>query len=80
MIVADAVRHALEPYVGGMVADTCVRATALKLGKTADDLGEADLPELENNIRRLLSPVAPPAAIDDALQSLERAAREGGLL
>ncbi len=80
MTVADAVRRALEPYVGPMVADTCVRATALKLGKTADDLGESDLPELESSIRKLLAPVAPPAAIDEAASALRRSVREGACL
>lgn len=77
MVIADAVRSALEPYVGPMVADTCVRATALKLGKTADELGTADLTELESNIRKLLGPVAPQAAIEEALDTLKRLAREG---
>jgi hypothetical protein len=63
---------ALSPYVGPMMADTCVRGTALSIGKTADELTDDDLPALESSMRRLLSPVAPAAVIDDLLAQLER--------
>jgi hypothetical protein len=63
---------ALSPYVGPMVADTCVRGTALSIGKTADELTDEDLPALESSMRRLLGPVAPATVIDDLLQQLER--------
>ncbi|MDP2233731.1 MAG: hypothetical protein Q8K89_08850 [Actinomycetota bacterium] len=65
---------ALEPFVGHMVADTCMRATALSLGKSSDELTASDLPTLENNIRRLLAPVAPRAAIDAILSDIRSAA------
>jgi hypothetical protein len=55
-----------------MMADTCVRGTALSIGKTADELTDDDLPALESSMRRLLSPVAPAAVIDDLLAQLER--------
>lgn len=61
----------LEPFVGPMAASTCVRATALALGKTADSLGPADLPALKDNIRRLLGPVAPAAVITQILADIE---------
>ncbi|HAL29598.1 MAG TPA: hypothetical protein DCP20_02635 [Coriobacteriia bacterium] len=63
---------ALSPYVGPMVADTCVRGTALSIGKTADELTDEDLPALESSMRRLLGPVAPATVIDDLLKQLER--------
>jgi len=63
---------ALSPYVGPMVADTCVRGTALSIGKTADELTDDDLPALESSMRRLLGPVASATVIDDLLQQLER--------
>lgn len=63
---------ALSAYVGDTVADTCVRGTALSLGKTADELSEADLPALESSVRRLLSPIAPSNVIDDLLTKIER--------
>ncbi len=63
---------ALRPYVGDTVADTCVRGTALSLGKTVDDLSDDDLPALESSIRRLLGPVAPANVIDGLLAQIER--------
>lgn len=62
----------LAPYVGEMVADTCIRATALSLGKMADDLGREDLEALAVNVRRLLAPVAPRDAIDGLISDIER--------
>lgn len=78
MQVCEAVSAALEPYVGAIVANTCVRATAISLGKTADDLDRSDLPELENRIRGLLAPVAAPAVIEDAIVTLRRTVEMGG--
>ncbi len=69
--VPDIIVRALSPYVGPMAADTCVRATALSLGKTRDTLTAADLPALETNIRRLLGPVAPSETIDRVLAEIE---------
>lgn len=71
--VTDCAKEALEPYVGAMVADTCLRATALTIGKTYADLGSVDLPTLEKSIRRLLAPVAPSAVIDSVLNEIRRA-------
>lgn len=68
----DSVVQTLAPYVGEMVADTCVRATALSLGKMTDELGRDDLEALEANVRRLLAPVAPKDAIDGLLSEIER--------
>jgi len=62
--IADVVMSILEPYVGRTVADTCVRATALSLGKTTDSLGRDDLPAVEDRVRRLLSPIAPTSTVD----------------
>lgn len=72
MGISQAVKDALEPYVGPIVADTCVRATALSLGKMSDELNPTDLPALESRIRQLLAPVAPTAAIEDALATIEK--------
>lgn len=63
--------EALNPFVGSYAASTCVRATALSIGKTSDDLTAADLPALEQNIRRLLGPVAPSAAINQILSDIK---------
>lgn len=68
----ESVVSVLEPYVGRMVADTCVRATALSIGKTSDALEAADFASLESNVRRLLGSVAPVATIDRILTEIER--------
>lgn len=70
-VLADVAIATLDPLVGATAASTCVRATALSIGKTADDLGPADLGALEGNIRRLLGPIAPAGVIDDILRQIE---------
>lgn len=74
MSLASSATEILEPYIGHTVADTCVRATALSLGKSSDTLTAEDLPQLTANIRRLLQPVAPAAAIEQLLIEIERSA------
>lgn len=66
----DIVLLALVPYVGQMVAETCIRATAISVGKMSDELSSSDLPALDNNVRRLLSPVAPSATISGILEQI----------
>ena len=70
--LSERVVAVLGPYVGDTVADTCVRATALSLGKTTDELTPADLPALEGSVRRLLGPIAPATVIDQLLAEIER--------
>lgn len=62
---------ALEPWVGRMAADTCVRATALSTGKDIDEFGAAEISALTANVRRLLAPIAPSAAVDDVVARIE---------
>ncbi len=69
--LSEAAMAVLDPLVGATAASTCVRGTALSLGKTAEDLGPDDLAALEANIKRLLGPVAPESVIDDALRQIE---------
>jgi hypothetical protein len=69
--LSEAAIAALDPLVGATAASTCVRATALCLGKTAEDLDGTDLPALEANIKRLLGPIAPDSVIDDVLRQIE---------
>ncbi|PKQ20705.1 MAG: hypothetical protein CVT66_03855 [Actinobacteria bacterium HGW-Actinobacteria-6] len=69
--LAEMVVVILEPYVGQMVADTCVRATALSLGKSADELQGADMPALESNVKRLLGPIAPMQTIEHIVAEIE---------
>jgi hypothetical protein len=68
--VGQVVAGVLEPYVGRMVADTCVRATALSLGVPSDTLGAENLPAVEQNIRRLLAPIAPGATVDALIERI----------
>jgi hypothetical protein len=72
--LSDTVRRVLQPFVGAHVADTCVRATALSIGKVSSDLGPEDLQPLEQTIRRTLAPVAPLATIDEIIATIEREA------
>lgn len=69
--LADVCVAVLEPYIGRVVADTVVRATALSLGKSMDDLCIDDLPALTKNIRRVLEPVAARATVDDIVRDIE---------
>lgn len=73
--LAECAIHALEPYVGRMVADTCIRATALSTGKTADSLTLDDLPGVEASIKRLLAPVAAAPTIQTVLDEIARECR-----
>lgn len=73
--LAESVVAILEPLVGQMVADTCVRATALSLGKSADELQDGDMPALESNVKRLLGPVAPRQTIDSIIAQIEGSIR-----
>jgi len=66
---------ALDSLVGPIAASTCVRATALSLGKTAEDLGANDMPALGANIRRLLGPVAPENVVSELIREIEEQAR-----
>lgn len=68
---ADVIKKALTPYLGPVVADTCVRATALSLGKSYEDLGKGDLPVLEGSICRYLSAVAPKSVIETIIRELQ---------
>lgn len=58
-----------------MAASTCVRATALSLGKTSDDLAPEDMGTLEGSIRRLLGPVAPSNVIDQVIAEIRGVVR-----
>lgn len=72
MSIAEVVTGVLEPYVGRVVADTCVRATALSGGKTSADFDRGDLPRIEESVKRLLGPIAPSSTIDALIEKIER--------
>ncbi len=67
----DRLEALLAPLVGKTVACTCIRATAIKLGKTSDELGPADAAALSDNVRRLLAPIAPAAGIEALVARLQ---------
>ena len=73
-VFAERVVQVLEPFVGRIVADTCVRASALAAGVTSDTLGPEHMPSLEGSVRRLLTPVAPQATIDQLLSGIREEA------
>jgi hypothetical protein len=62
--------RALVPYVGSTVADTCVRGTALTVGKTFDTLTHEDIPALEDRARRLLAPLLPQETLSRVLADI----------
>lgn len=71
MSYAESVRAILEPYVGHMSADTCIRATSLSIGKSFDTLDRADLPAIEASSRRMLASIVPSATLDGILLEME---------
>jgi len=72
--ISETTVRVLTPYVGPTVADTCVRGTALSLGKTSDTLENCDLPRLEEHIRLLLGPLLPARSIDRLLAEIRASA------
>lgn len=70
--VAEIAIDALSPFVGRTAADTCVRATAISSGKTADELGASDVPHLAESIRKLLGPVATSQTIDGIIDEIRQ--------
>lgn len=73
--VVEAARSALEPFVGVMAADTCLRATAIAIGKMSSELTLDDMPAIDTSIRRLLSPIAPGSTIDSILAQIHGGAQ-----
>jgi len=70
-LIRESVVGVLEPWVGSVAADTCVRATALAVGKDISEFGQGEVAALCSNVRRLLSPVAPSAAVDSVIAQIE---------
>ncbi|MDO8963490.1 MAG: hypothetical protein Q7W30_03250 [Coriobacteriia bacterium] len=65
----------LEPYVGRSAADTCVRGTALCMGKVFDALGPEDVPALTDSVRRMLEPVVPSSTLDSIVVRITEVAQ-----
>ena len=70
--IANGIVGVLEPYIGDTAADTCVRATAIRIGKSFDTLSGEDFPALEDSVRKLLGPVAPATTIDGIIEDMRR--------
>jgi len=70
-LIRETVVGALEPWIGSVAADTCVRATAIAVGKDLSEFGQAEVAALCANVRRLLSPIAPSAAVDGVIAKIE---------
>ncbi len=73
--VGNTVVDMLTPYLGATMADTCVRVTAIGLGKSLDTLEPQDIPHICDSIRQHLSGVATQDVIDDLVSELEAMAR-----
>lgn len=73
--VAGVVRSVLTPRVGASLAEMTVRATAISLGKSSEDLDSNDLPALIERARQMLSGVATTAHIDAAVAEIQTQAR-----
>lgn len=61
--IAERAVLVLSPYIGRVAADTCVRGTAVSIGKTFDTLTGDDGDELERRVRSVLLPLLPPETI-----------------
>jgi len=72
-MIRETALAALEPWVGRVAADTCVRATALSAGKDIDEFGDAEINSLCCNVRRLLTPIAPHAAVENVIAQIQAA-------
>ncbi len=75
--LADTITETLAPYVGRMAADTCVRATALAIGKTTETLSTEDLPALGASVRRVLASVLPHTKIESIVAQIEAGVKPG---
>lgn len=73
--IAERAVRALTPYIGRMAADTCVRGTAVSIGKTFDTLTTDDADALAQRIRAVLAPLLPPDTIERLINQIR-----GGVL
>ncbi len=73
--VHETILQVLEPYVSRPIASTYVRATALTLRKTSDQLEYGDLGVLESGLRDMLSPVASRQLIEQTILEIRQRLR-----
>ncbi len=68
--IAERAVRALSPYIGPVIADMCVRGTAVSIGKTFETLTAEDSRALEDRARRVLAPLLPAATIDRVVEDI----------
>lgn len=73
--IAERAVAVLAPYVGRVAADTCVRGTAVSIGKTFDTLTGTDIDALAHRVRLVLAPLLSPDTIERLLSEIR-----GGVL
>lgn len=71
--LAEATHQMLEPHVGVVIAQGCLRAAGQATGKTPESLGPEDWPVVEGAVRSFLRPVAPPDTIDTLVARIREA-------
>ncbi|TLM77504.1 MAG: hypothetical protein FDZ70_05295 [Actinobacteria bacterium] len=69
--LADATTQMLEPHVGAVIAQGCLRAVGQAAGKTPETIGPSDWPAVEATVRGFLRPVAPPGTIDSLIERIK---------
>ncbi len=70
--VSESVAGVLEPYVGRVAADTCIRASALSVGKDPGTLDASDCEVLASSVRRMLGPMMTNTAMLTLLREIRR--------
>lgn len=70
-MVADALKEIIEPHMGTVMSDTCIRAAAISIGKTYDDLMPQDIPRIKLKIRDSLRVLTAPQTVDTIMQEIE---------
>lgn len=61
----------LTPLVGRPAAEICLRSSAVKLGKSAEDFGQADADEVFGAIRASMSAFASSALLEQAITQIK---------
>jgi hypothetical protein len=65
-----AILDALAPIVGRPIATICLRSCTVSIGKSADALTPADMPQIARTIRESLSSLTTQALLDQAIDRI----------
>lgn len=71
MTVFDAVMDAIAPLVGRPAATICLRSSAIRLGKTAEELCATDLPAIVEDIRASMRPFTTMELLESAIVQIK---------